>query len=147
MPAARDLVSRGYQVTGVDISRVQITRARDLVPGATFVQADMAIWDAAPASFDAAISLYALIHVPLEDQHSLIPRLRRWLVDGGYLLAIVGAQRWTGTESYLGADMFWDHADTDTYLDWFTAAGLLPQWHRHIPEGDSGHTLLMARAE
>jgi len=42
--------------------------------------------------------------------------------------------------------MFWDHADTQTYLTWLEQAGLLPQWHRFIPEGNSGHTLVLARA-
>jgi hypothetical protein len=42
--------------------------------------------------------------------------------------------------------MFWDHADTATYLRWLEAAGLAPIWHRFVPEGDSGHTLILARA-
>jgi hypothetical protein len=56
-----------------------------------------------------------------------------------------GSARWTGTEDFLGADMFWDHADTATYLGWLTAAGLPPAWHRFIPEGNGGHTLVLAR--
>ena len=99
-----------------------------------------------PASLDAAVSFYALIHVPLADQQALFPRIRSWLRPGGYLLAITGAQRWTGTGPYFGADMFWDHADTATYLDWLAAAQLTPRWHRYIPEGDSGHSLILARA-
>jgi len=146
VPAARELVSRGFVVTGVDISAVQVERARALVPGAEFVQADMASWDPPAESFDAIVSLYALIHVPLEDQRALLPRMRRWLVPGGHVLAIVGARRWTGVEPYLGAEMFWDHVDTATYLDWFTEAGLIPVWHRFVPEGDAGHTLILARA-
>jgi hypothetical protein len=84
--------------------------------------------------------------VPLADQRALFPRIRDWLRPGGYFLAIVGAGRWTGTERYLGADMFWDHADTDTYLRWFREAGLAPRWHRYVPEGASGHTLILAQA-
>jgi hypothetical protein len=42
--------------------------------------------------------------------------------------------------------MFWEHADTDTYLRWLQAARLTPQWRRYIPEGDSGHSLILARA-
>ena len=146
VPAARDLAGRGFQVTGVDISPVQIERARHLVPDADFICADMATWDAPPNTFDTVVSLYALIHVPLEDQRQLFPRIRRWLRDGGYLLAIVGVGRWTGIEDYFGAEMFWDHADTATYLQWFTEAGLSPLWQRFIPEGDQGHTLVLARA-
>ena len=146
VPASRDLTAAGYRVTGVDISAVQVQRARSLVPEGTFIQADMATWDTAEASFDAIVCLYALIHVPLEDQVLLFPRMRRWLTDSGYVLAIVGAERWTGVEEYMGAEMFWDHEGTDAYLRWFAEAGLDPQWHRFIPEGAGGHTLILARA-
>ncbi|MDQ1536856.1 MAG: hypothetical protein QOE58_1249 [Actinomycetota bacterium] len=146
VPATKALVERGFQVTGVDISAVQIGRARELVPGAYFELADMATWDAPEESFDAVVSLYALIHVPLPDQRLLFPRIRRWLVPGGYLLAIVGSGHWRGLEPYMGAEMFWEHADTETYLQWLPDAGLEPVWHRFIQEGDAGHTLVLARA-
>ena len=146
VPAARDLVDRGFNVTGIDISEVQIERAQRLVPGGRFICADMATWDASAGSFDAIISLYALIHVPLADQRALFPRMRRWLVDDGHLLAVVGVGRWTGIESYFGTDMFWDHADTASYLQWLAEAGIRPLWHRFVPEADGGHTLVLARA-
>ena len=146
IPATRELAGQGLQVIGVDFSAVQLRRARRLVPAARLIQADMTALQLRPASADAVVSLYALIHVPLADQQALFPRIRDWLRPGGYFLAIVGAGRWTGTEPYLGADMFWDHADTGTYLRWFEAARLTPLWHRYIPEGDSGHTLILAQA-
>ena len=59
---------------------------------------------------------------------------------------MVGAAWWTGTEPYLGADMFWDHADTHAYLRWFRESGLAPVWHRFVPEGNSGHGLILATA-
>jgi SAM-dependent methyltransferase len=146
IPATRDLAGHGLRVIGVDFSAVQLRRARRLVPAARLVQADMTALHLRPASADAVVSFYALIHVPLADQQALFPRIRDWLRPGGYFLAIVGAGRYTGTERYHGADMFWDHADTDTYLRWFQTARLMPLWHRYIPEGASGHTLVLARA-
>jgi SAM-dependent methyltransferase len=125
---------------------VQIERARRLVPRANFEQADMVTWQHEPASFDAVVSFYALIHVPLADQRNLLPKIRRWLRPGGYLLAIVGSERWTGIEDYLGAEMFWDHADRETYLSWLTEARLAPLWDRFVPEGAAGHTLVLAQA-
>jgi SAM-dependent methyltransferase len=146
IPATRELASYGLQVLGVDFSAVQLRRARRLVPAARLVQADMATLQLRPASADAVVAFYSLIHVPVTDQQALFPRIRGWLRPGGYFLAIVGAGRWTGTETYLGADMFWDHADTATYLRWLRAARLMPVWNRYIPEGDSGHTLVLAEA-
>jgi hypothetical protein len=61
-------------------------------------------------------------------------------------LAVVGVGAWTGVEHYFGAEMFWDHADTATYLEWFARADLQPVWDRFVPEGDHGHTLVLAQA-
>jgi SAM-dependent methyltransferase len=146
IPATRLLTEKNFDVLGVDISGVQIQRARQLVPGANFEQADMATWEHEPETFDAVVSFYALIHVPIQDQRSLLPKIRRWLRPGGYLLAIVGFERWTGVEDYLGAPMFWDHADRETYLAWLTEAALAPVWDRFVPEGSVGHTLVLAQA-
>jgi len=145
VPATKLMTEKNFDVLGLDISAVQIERARELVPGAAFQQADMVTWEHAPASFDAVVSFYALIHVPQQDQRKLFPKIHRWLRPGGYLLAIVGFERWTGVEDYFGAAMFWDHADRETNLAWLTEAGLVPLWDRFVPEGNVGHTLVLAR--
>src|SRR6266849_3578706 len=56
VPVARRLARR-YAVTGVDLSPVQIERARALVPGATFVCADMSTLQFPQQSFDAVTCL------------------------------------------------------------------------------------------
>jgi SAM-dependent methyltransferase len=146
VPATKLLAEKSFDVLGLDISAVQILRARQLVPGAKFEQADMATWEHEAGAFDAVVSFYALIHLPIQDQRDLLPKIRRWLRPGGYLLAIVGFQQWTGIEDYFGAPMFWDHADRESYLAWLTDAGLSPLWDRFVPEGSVGHTLVFAQA-
>jgi cyclopropane fatty-acyl-phospholipid synthase-like methyltransferase len=145
-PATRELADHGLQVIGVDFAAEQLRRARRLVPAARLVQADMATVQFGPASLDAVVSFYALIHLPLADQRALFPRISDWLRPAGLFLAIVGAQPWTGTEDFLGADMFWEHAGTASYLNWLEQAGLTPLWDRFVPEGPSGHSLILARA-
>jgi cyclopropane fatty-acyl-phospholipid synthase-like methyltransferase len=139
----RQLTRRGLQVIGVDLSAVQLRRARQLVPAAGLVQADMAALQFAAASLDAVVSFYALIHLPLADQRALIPRIRGWLRPAGLFLAIVGAQPWTHNGD---ARASWDHAGTSSYLDWLEEAGFTPQWDRFIPEREGGHSLILARA-
>jgi SAM-dependent methyltransferase len=146
IPATRALCDLGLQVIGVDFSAVQLRRARRLVPAAALVQADMAALEFAPGSLDAVVAFYALIHVPLADQRALFPRIRAWLREDGLFLGIVGAQPCSGTSAYYGTDMFWEHAGVESYRSWLGLAGLTPVWDRFIPEGDSGHSLILARA-
>lgn len=145
VPVGR-LLAEQYKVTGVDISPVQIERARRLVPAAHFLCADMAALEFPAESFAAVVSFYAIIHLPVEEQPALFANIYRWLRPGGYLLATVGHRAWTGTaEEWLGARMYWSHAAEATYRQWLTTQGFAIQWSRFIPEGDEGHTLLLAR--
>jgi SAM-dependent methyltransferase len=148
VPLARDLAASGYAVTGVDLSVVQIERARRLVPTARFVCADATQIRFPRSSFDAVVSLYAVIHMPLDEQPSLLGRIGRWLRPGGWLLATTGHSAWTGTEDHwLGgeAPMWWSHADAATYRDWIEQAGLSVVAREVISEGDGVHALFWAR--
>jgi SAM-dependent methyltransferase len=148
VPLARDLAAGGYAVTGVDLSAVQVGRARRLVPTATFLHADATEVEFPASSFDAVVSLYSLIHLPLDEQPPLLGRIGRWLRPGGWLLATTGHRAWTGTEDHwLGGDtpMWWSHADEATYRTWIGQAGLSVVAHEVVPEGDGTHALFWAR--
>ncbi|HOG46799.1 MAG TPA: class I SAM-dependent methyltransferase, partial [Anaerolineae bacterium] len=147
VPVARRLARR-HPLTGVDISPVQIERARQNVPTAHFLCADMATLDLAPQSLAAVVSFYTIIHLPLDEQPALLRNIGRWLQPGGYLMATVGHSAWTGQEDgWLGGGnaMYWSHAGEDTYLAWLAAAGLTVLWTRFVPEGVAGHTLILAQ--
>jgi SAM-dependent methyltransferase len=148
VPLARDLAAGGYAVTGVDLSAVQVERARRRVPAGRFLHADAAEVDFPASSFDAVVSLYALIHLPLDEQPRLLGRIGRWLRPGGWLLASTGHRAWTGTEDgWLGGDvpMWWSHADAATYRTWIERAGLAIVAQEVVPEGDGAHALFWAR--
>src|SRR5215469_16168286 len=118
LPVARDLTTAGFHVTGVDISAVQIQRAQELVPDAQFLLADISCVEFESESFDAVVSFFALIHVPLDDQRALLSRVASWLRPGGLFVATTGYWAWTGyEENWLdgGAPMWWSHADAATY--------------------------------
>jgi len=148
VPMARRLADAGHRVTGVDISEVQIERARRLVPQGIFVRADALDIELPPAAFDAVVCLYALIHMPVARQSALIERIAGWLRPGGWLLATTGQRAWTGTEeNWLNgrAAMWWSHADAATYRQWLLDAGLHITTEAFVPEEFGGHALFWAR--
>ncbi|WUJ69274.1 class I SAM-dependent methyltransferase [Kribbella soli] len=148
VPVARDLTTAGHQVTGVDISEVQIRRARELVPQGMFINADAASLDFAAESYDAVVSLYALIHRPLDEQQQLLAKIAGWLRPGGWFLCTTGTTAWTGTdENWLdgGAPMWWSHTDAATYRTWLNSVGLTVRSEAFVPEGSGGHTLFWCR--
>jgi SAM-dependent methyltransferase len=148
VPVARTLAAAGHRVTGLDISEVQIRRARERVPQAQFIHGDATAATFAPASFDAVVSLYALIHIPLAEQPLLLRQIAGWLRPGGWFLATTGHRAWTGSEdNWLGggAPMWWSHTDAATNRDWITQAGLTVERQEFVPEGDGGHALFWAR--
>ncbi len=147
IPASKWLSDNGFRVTGVDLSDTMVDRARELVPEATFLRGDISEVDFAPASFDAVVSFYALIHVPMSDQPDVIARAAHWLRPGGTFVATVGHTAWTGTETdWLGGgvDMWWSHPDAATYRAWIESAGLTIDEERFVPEGTGGHSLFVA---
>lgn len=147
IPVARQLAA-SHRVTGVDISPVQIERARQTVPEAHFICADMGSITFPSGSFAAIVTFYAIFHLPLEEQPALFSNLRRWLQPNGYLMATVGSQEWTGKEENwrnAGATMHWSCAGSATCLEWLTAVSFEVLWTRFIPEGTGGHTLLLAK--
>ncbi|MGI0154984.1 MAG: class I SAM-dependent methyltransferase, partial [Thermoplasmata archaeon] len=139
-------LSERFRVTGVDISDVQIDRARSLVPHARFLRGDMTQVAFPRETFGGVACLYALIHVPLDEQPGLLRRVHRWLAPGGLFLVTTGSTAWTGVEEgWLGSNtkMYWSHADARTYQRWFTEHGFRVLRRTLVPEGDARHALFL----
>jgi SAM-dependent methyltransferase len=144
------LAERG-SLTGIDISAEQIRRARERVPGARFVHADLTKVELESASFDAVVSFYAFNHVPREELGPLLGRIAQWLRPGGYLLASFGASDvlgWYGV-AIGGLKTFFSGYEPERTLRLVRAAGLdvvrdeletIPE-----PEGDATFLWVLAR--
>jgi cyclopropane fatty-acyl-phospholipid synthase-like methyltransferase len=107
----RTLADR-FELTAVDLSVEQLRRARERVPQATFVHADLTSVVFAEGSVDAVCAFYVLNHVPRELLPELFERVRAWLKPGGLLLATLGAsdlESWEG--DWLGVPMFFSGHD------------------------------------
>jgi SAM-dependent methyltransferase len=125
VPTTRTLAER-FAVTGVDISARHITLAREHVPQATFLQADMSALSFPPASFDGVAAFYSIIHVPREEHAPLLEKIAGWLRPGGLLVATLGAGDTEGAveDDWLGAPMYWSHYDSATNRRLVEHAGL-----------------------
>jgi SAM-dependent methyltransferase len=147
VPVARRLAAT-YAYTGVDLSTVQIERARQLAPQAALLCADMTSLSFAPGAFGAVLAFYSIIHVPVVEQPGLLDDIAGWLRPGGLFMATLGETAWTGTEENwldAGASMYWSHTGKETYLAWLAQSGLRVLWTRFIPEGGGGHVLVLAQ--
>lgn len=125
VPVARALARR-FRVVGVDHSAHSIELARQRVPTAAFIQADMTRLDLPPARFDAVVSFYAITHVPRDEHPALLARVARWLRPGGVFVASMGAGDDPGTveADWLGAPMFFSAFDAPANREMVAAAGL-----------------------
>jgi SAM-dependent methyltransferase len=75
----------------VDISRRALREARDRIGGhGLFVQADMSLLPFRKGSFDAAVSMHALHHLPVDSQVRGVHELVRTLAPGGPAVVVNG---------------------------------------------------------
>jgi len=147
VPVTRWLAER-LAVTGVDLSTRQLALAREAVPGATFVQADMGAVDFPPASFAAVVSLYAIIHLPREEQPALLARIARWLKPGGRFLATWPVIAWEGEDrdwQGWGAAMWWSHYGSEENLTLLHDAGFAIERTETRTGGDETWLWVLAR--
>lgn len=125
VPATRKLAER-HRVTAVDVSGEQILRARNLVPTAEFICADMMSVSFAPESFDAVAAIYSITHLPRSEHRELLKRIFGWLKPGGWFVASLGAHDSPNVvvDDWLGAANFFSHFDATTNKALVAEAGL-----------------------
>jgi len=100
-------IAREHKVTGVDISQAQIDLARGNVATGNFIHGDAGSIRFPASSFDAAVSFYALEHIPRDEHESILRRIRHWLRPGGFLLISLEAGEAEGViAQWLGVPMY-----------------------------------------
>ena len=92
VPSTVRLAER-HRVTGVDISQEQLRLARERLPHAELVHADLASVEFPDASFDGVTCFYALGHLPREQLGGVFRSVRGWLRPGGWFLTSLASRR------------------------------------------------------
>jgi SAM-dependent methyltransferase len=123
VPVARALAAR-HRVTGVDFSSEQIRLARENVPSASFIEADIASLQLEPSSLNAVVAFYVLFHLSRAEQLDLLRLIWQWLKPEGYFLGTLS--RWNEepyTEDFFGVPMFWTSFGLEEYLHFLHEIG------------------------
>lgn len=123
------LLAKRFRVTGVDISREQVRRARANVPSAQFVRADFTSLELEAASFEAVAAFYSFNNVPRDLLTGLFERIHSWLVPDGLFLIALGT---SDTKSWIG-----EWLGTTMYFSSYP-----PDMNRQLL-GDAGFALLL----
>ncbi len=144
------LLSRHFQVVGVDFAEAQIELARQLVPQAEFVVQDLTDLNFDDATFDAICSYYAIIHIPREAHAAIFRQFYRLLKPSGLALLCLGADDLEDdiVEDYLGVRMYWSHYDVETNLNLIAASGFELIWSRVVADATSpgsGHLFVLVQ--
>ena len=117
-------IAKHHNVTGVDISQMQVSLARQNVPSGNFIHGDAGSVEFPAASFNAVISFYTLEHIPREELQTILGRVYRWLRPAGYLLLSTEPGDIEGViGEWLGVPMFFSCFDSDTVSALVNQAG------------------------
>ena len=109
IPIDKHLADKGYKVTGIDFADGMIKLARKNVRNAKFVKMDITKMNFPSNYFDAAISFYAIIHIPRKNHSKIYKKLHKILKPNAIMMLNASGQKtWEETvKDYLGVPMFW----------------------------------------
>lgn len=108
-------IARAVRIVGLDLAKAQLGLLRTHAPAADPVMGDMTRLPFRAGSFDAIVSLYAIIHVPRAEHRGLIREFHRVLRPSGTALLCMGEVDLPGeVAEYMGTRMFWSHFDGET---------------------------------
>ena len=120
-------VHPGADLVGVDASEAMLAHARELVPGATFVVADLEA-PLPPGPFDVVVSAFAVHHLDGAAKADLFARVAAVLAPGGrfalcdVVVPVSPVARPVPLEA--GVDL---PSTVDEQVAWLAAAGLEPR--------------------
>ncbi len=124
----------------IDLAKKNVSKAK-------FLKVDMTKMNFKENSFDAAISFYAIIHVPKEKHSKIYKDLHKIInPDGIILVNATGPIDWEGYEQdYLGIKMFWSHYGPKKSLKIIKDSGFEILWSSNLRLGKETQFWILAR--
>lgn len=122
---------------GVDLSREQVKRAADSLPGTALLQGDARDLPIRDGAVDAVTALHSIIHVPIDAHRRVVAEFARVLRPGGSVLLSEGTGAWTGANpDWLGSgvEMQWEIAGSAATRDHLRTAGFAIDEERRVTD-------------
>lgn len=143
VPGTKTLAEHYGRVVANDISDAQITLAKENLAShgnVQFVAGDMTKLTFEPASLDAVVAFYSIIHLPRPDQVYMFKQILAWLKPRGWLLCNLGTTDNPGrTVSWLeGTQMYWSGFNADEYLGLLKECGFVKIESQILEDDENG---------
>lgn len=125
-PIGEWLAGQGFRLTGVDFAAPMLAIARERLPDAEFIEADMRTL-ALGRSFAAIVAWDSFFHLAPAEQRAMFPILARHLRPGGRLLLTSGPDESEATGHVGGEPVYHASLSPAAYRAAMGAAGLAPR--------------------
>jgi SAM-dependent methyltransferase len=145
---AIQLSDRGYQVTGLDVSRALLNIAADREPRAHFVLGSLYALPFEDESLDGIWAAAVLLHVPKPRIREALSEFRRALRPGGILFTAVKVGDGEQMQGGPFGDRFFSYWQPQELVDQLNEAGLpVSAWHVRGSSGCDWLCLYAARPD
>ena len=109
------LSDAGFRVTGVDVSKAMVERARGRHPDSHFIVADICEWGPTE-QYDLIIAWDSIFHAPHAEQRRVVAKLCDALAAGGVILFTAGGVDGEITGRMRGEDFYYSSLAEEEYL-------------------------------
>lgn len=147
-PLTAYFADKGFDVTGVDISREMIEIAKTQIPEGRFFVSDMVECQFNKEEFDVIVSAFAIIHVPQERQLTLFRKIFEWLKKHGTAYLVLANRdviEWQ--EDFYGVEMYWSHFGKQKYQELINEVGFKLIWDEveNLPNGEVFYNVILKK--
>ena len=143
-PIGAYLVSRGFEVTGVDSSTSLIALARARQPGQRWIVCDMRALELG-RGFHGLLAWHSFFHLSPADQRPMFARFAAHLAPGGVLMFTSGTSEGEAIGEWQGEPLYHGSLDTSEYRARLEACGFEVLAHVASDPGCGEATIWLAR--
>lgn len=143
-PIAREMIGRGFAVTGLDSSAPLLALARAAFPGHAWIEGDMRLM-ALGRRFEGLLAWDSFFHLDHDDQRAMFPRFAAHAAPGAALMFTSGPAHGTALGTFEGETLFHASLDPAEYRALLAAQGFAVVAHVAEDPGCGGHTVWLAR--